>query len=216
MHQITEFNCPHCGSNKHKTHGLPELIYLNWVINPGAAIVEVFAGMCVPQKIFECLNCDKPLIERSYICCPHCDTAHDSRVWGKSNGLGHWLGLVCPHCGGQIPRLWNIFSLLALMLTAPLWWIPVRIGRKRWLAWERKRAQNAQSQSPEFPLSSRTITKMSLSFGLGMWIFTTLQDYWNGRADLVLAIVMLPVWIIGGFIFTYGMNWWANQRPRKH
>ena len=78
---------------------------------------------------------EKPLMERTYIPCPHCETLHDGRTWSKENGTAtkNWFGLYCPECGGIIPCLHNATFYLLMVLTYPIWGWFKKSWKEKWL-----------------------------------------------------------------------------------
>jgi hypothetical protein len=117
---------------------------LHWVLNPGLAVNEIVLGTRVPRVMYICRDCQEPLGARTYAVCPSCRSAHASMIWSGWNGFGHWLGLVCPDCGKDIPSLRNATAWVALRLTVPLWWFPAKWVGPSWLAFEKDRAERAR------------------------------------------------------------------------
>ena len=128
--------------NRFKVHSLPHPLVLFWVLFPALIVNELIFGQRQPKVTLIDKESDKPLLERCYIPCPHCETLNDARLWGKRNAFGHWFGFVCPSCHQVIPCLWNVFSLAVLAITFPLWYFPARFFRPRWLEKEKKRLAN--------------------------------------------------------------------------
>jgi hypothetical protein len=124
----------------------PNLLIVHWVLNPGVAFNEVFLGQRLPAVSYYCRDCRSPLVERSWLECPHCNSTFSAKLWQGRTAFGHWLGVVCPGCGGIIPSLWNHTSLLLLALTAPIWWFLVRVYREPFLDWERHRIRVVYEQ----------------------------------------------------------------------
>ena len=117
--------------NRFKIQAVPHPLVLQWILNPALIFNELILGQRIPKVMLIDEESDKPLMERTYIPCPHCETLNDSRLWGKRNSFGHWFGFVCPNCHQIIPCLWNIFSLAILAITFPLWYFPARFCRHR-------------------------------------------------------------------------------------
>lgn len=105
---------------EYKVWKLPHPLLIHWVLNPGLAINELILGQRLPK---ESLIKDglEPLNERSYIHCPSCETVHHGMLWAKSRGFGHYNGIYCPTCEAKIPQILNLFSILILIITFPLW-----------------------------------------------------------------------------------------------
>lgn len=82
--------------------------------------------------------------------CPHCHTIHNPKLWGKGNAFWHYNGLYCPACEGKLPTLLNVFSILILMVTFPLWKPLQLVFGERIKAWELNRLRRvAQSTANE-------------------------------------------------------------------
>lgn len=122
--------CPKCGERYYKVWKLTHPIVLHYVLNPGIAINEILLGQCLPKVTLICQTCQLPLYARGYVPCPHCRAMHDGRLWSKQNAFGNWQGFTCLTCGRAIPRLWNIFSLIILIVLAPIWYLPYRFLRQ--------------------------------------------------------------------------------------
>lgn len=120
------YRCPKCQSTQVKHWQFPDWMLVHWVLNPGLAFNELVLGQKVPKLTLVCQACQLPRAERVYIPCPGCNAIHDARIWDKKNAFGNWLGLVCPTCSQRIPSLWNLTSLLVLLLSAPIWYLPYR------------------------------------------------------------------------------------------
>ena len=129
-------------SNKYTIWVLPHPVLLHWILNPGLAFNELILGQRLPKVTLVDKTLDKPFLERSFIPCPHCNHLHDGRLWSGKNQYGHWFGYVCPSCGEIIPCLWNLTSLVILAITCPLWFIPVKLWKTKWLNFEKVRLNN--------------------------------------------------------------------------
>ena len=162
--------CPKCGAHHFKIWKLPNPLLLHWVINPGLAFNELVLGQRVPCESFECLSCDLPRNERGFAFCRACGTLHDSRIWQGKQGFGNWLGLVCPSCGERIPCLWNLLSLAILAVTAPLWWVLVRLYRRRV---QPVRPTLDQLNTPG-PTAQQSFLRMAVFYGCVMFAGMTL------------------------------------------
>jgi hypothetical protein len=125
---------------------------------------------------------------------------HHGLCWAKGNAFGHWFGLFCPDCGGRIPVLMNIFSILVAAATAPLWYPAWLLFGKHWINWEKERAQLARRQIGHRQLLPKNwIAWGILGFGLPLSavhiVYEFLTDpafkYTWGRAsrDFFISIV---------------------------
>ena len=207
--------------NRFKIWALPHPIVLHWVLNPGLMFNELILGQRQPKVSLIDKESDKSLLERCYIPCPHCETLNDNRLWGKRNTFGHWFGLVCPSCHQVIPCLWNIFSLAVLAITFPLWYLPARFFRQRWLEKEKKRLASVL----EGPLTQARDINWFLRgiffFGGLIWvIMEVIPQVWEvlngGEWDLIMMFITLPIWLVPGFVC--GCLWmprWMNRKGKK-
>jgi len=209
--------------NRFKIWKLPHPLILHWILNPCVIFGELIFGVRVAKVTLIDKESDKPQRERTYVPCPHCETLNDSRLWGKGNTyiFGHWFGLVCPSCHQAIPCLWNIFSLVVLAITFPLWYFPARFFRRRWLEKEKERLAKVL----EHPLSqAKSITRLSLgvgvvvwgiSIGAGMMSVIVLQVLWNGRVwDLQTMLDFLPLVIVIGSWTSLVTIWTEKDKER--
>lgn len=197
----------------------------HWILNPIVAINELLCGQRVPKVMLLDRMGDKPIIDRLYVPCPHCETLNASRIWSFGNAFGHWFGYVCPACGERIPCLRNVFSLLLLALTLPLWIIPVRRMRQRWLAYERERMAVAAARALGPQKKVRWLMVGTFGFGGSMFVvcglvFTiaaggvhgfslSMLDDWLGTMAL-----LLPLCLVGGFIGGAIMKLFMDRKGR--
>jgi len=153
-------DCPKCGNSNFKIWRLPNVGLIHWVLNPGLAVNELMLGQRVPKETPECKSCELTIGERSYVVCPHCHEMHPSRVWAGKNGFRNWLGLVCPSCLRRIPCLWNVFSLLILAVTSPLWYLPYRLYFR-----DRQVLPPAMSTTPPQVSPGKVFIRMAIFWG---------------------------------------------------
>ena len=202
--------------NRFKIWALPHPLVLVWVLFPGAILNELIFGQRLPKVMLIDKESDKPLMERTYVPCPHCETLNDQRLWAKWNAFGHWFGFVCPSCHHVIPCLWNIFSLAVLAITFPLWYFPARFFRRRWLEIEKKRLARVL----ERPLIEIKFIHWLLigTFGWGVltWVLFEGWQVLDGREwDLMKMIGNLPIWLVSGFVWGLLMHFFMNRKGRK-
>ncbi len=209
----------HYDKNRFTIWALPHPLVLFWVLFPPLIFNELLLGQRLPKVMLIDKKSDKPLLERYYIPCPHCETLNDGRLWAKWNTFGHWFGLVCPSCHQIIPCLWNIFSLAILAITFPLWYFPVRFFRRRWLEKEKERLANTL----ERPLiQAKSINWLLIGiFLLGgfMWVINeVLPQVWKvlngGEWDLTMMFVALLIWLVTGFAWGLVMRFWMNRKGK--
>ena len=203
--------------SRFKIWAAPHPLVLHWLLNPGAIFCELILGLRTPKVILIDKESDKPLLERSYIPCPHCETLNDARLWGKGNAFGHWFGLVCPSCHQIIPCLWNIFSFAIVAITFPLWYFPARFFRQRWLEKEKGRLTNVLERPMIQAKSINWLLRGIFIFGGLMWLMNgVLPQMWqvlNGKEwDLITTFVALPIWLMSGFAWGLIMRFWMNRK----
>lgn len=206
--------CPKCEAQNFKVWKLPNPLLLHWVLNPGLAFNELVLGQRLPRLSIECLSCNLPRDERSFVFCPACHTLHDARIWQGKQGFRNWLGLVCPTCGERIPCLWNLFSLAILAVTAPLWIVPVYFYRKR-----------ANSTRPTLthltaprPAPKQVFLRLALFWGGFMFIAMTLvpeirKATATGEWDWAALAIGAIIWTVGGIAFGWVMTKFLRKRP---
>ena len=205
--------------SRFKIWALPHPLILHWVLNPGIMFGELIFGVRVPKVTLTDEKSDKPWMERCYIPCPHCETLNDHRLWSRRNAFGHWFGFVCPSCHQIIPCLWNIFSLVVLVITFPLWYFPARFFRRRWLEKEKKRLVGVLERPLIQAKSINWLLRGTLYFGGFMYVFmVVIPQVWEvlkgGEWDLEMMFIGLPIWLVTGFAWGLGMRFF-NRKGEK-
>jgi hypothetical protein len=198
----SEVRCPEC-SESMKPFALPHPLLLHWILNPGLAFNELALGQRIPKRMYVCKSCDRPYTERNYVVCPSCAGIHRGMLWARRNALGHWFGYVCPSCGGVIPCLWNLTSLAILIVTFPVWWLPARYMKPRWLAFERRRIGAVTGDGPPLPTREGWLLLGIFAWGLPVWAIVTavalLRKSGGATFDAFARYVLfLPVALLGG------------------
>lgn len=135
------FECPICRSTKYATWAFPHPLIVHWVLNPGLVVNELLLGQRIPSITYYCAACGGHTTWVRYYRCPDCGRFHEEAIWTGSNGFGHWLGVICPDCGGEIPSVLNITSWLILAKLSPINWLLRSLFSDRYVAWEQGRAQ---------------------------------------------------------------------------
>jgi len=205
-------------------------MYWFFIFFPALAINELVFGQRQPKQTYICKSCTLPLADRSYVHCPSCDTFHAGRIWSYKNAFGHWLGVVCPSCGAQIPCLWNITSLAFLILTAPIWWLPVKLMKTKLIAQQQKRITrrkidyiDKESKEPK-PINYQGMgwfyaLSMDLVFAAGA-VFAaagTHQFTWWGLVGVFLMAALdgLIKWLFGGLLFAFWMKLMLDRKGNQ-
>lgn len=198
-------------TEKYKVMKLPNLLLVHWILNPGLAINELILGQRVPKITLIDKTSDAPLMERQYIPCPSCGEIHDSRLWSKGNSFGHWFGLLCPKCGSKIPCLWNLTSIVILVLTFPVWFFIKKYFEKSWH--ERELAKFNVVAAEEVTAKKTSWVKMGLSFGVLMFGFMTLPKLFGNHLSLAQVAFEAVVWLGAGLFF--GVVMWFFMGRKK-
>lgn len=212
---MEEVACPKCHSAYLKRTQLPNCSLLHWVLNPGLAVNELILGQRIPKLTFECRSCQLPYAERNFIPCPSCNTLHDSRVWTGRNGIGNWLGLICPTCSARIPCLWNLTSLLILLLLSPVWYLPYRLYFK-----DRRVSPPTGAIPDSAMITPKTSVRMGFFFGAMMWVAVslvpTLVRYARvGTFDFYALLFGAGVCLLAGATFGILMHFTLNRKGGK-
>jgi predicted RNA-binding Zn-ribbon protein involved in translation (DUF1610 family) len=205
------YQCPNCGGSQFTIWKLPHPIIVHWVLNPGLVANELLLGQRMPKITLICRTCPLPLIERSYIPCPHCHTLHDGRRWSGRKAFGNWLGYGCPACGLAIPCLWNVFTLVALAVTSPIWFLP-------YVLLLRQHQPNFGKASVPKPVKARTFVWVGAFWGLFMWICMGLTpafyQTWQGHFfPTEVVLLQLLMWSLAGGLFGFVMWRILSRKP---
>ena len=213
---MAAFRCPKCAGSAFTRWAFPHPLVLHWLLNPGLVFNELVLGQRMPAATVFCETCREPKVQRAYIGCAQCDAWHPGALWSGRRGFGHWAGYVCPSCGASIPCLWNVWSFLLLMVTAPLWWIPWRVYRAHWRAWQLDRMRGAAP--PDLAARARQVPWIRVgvfAWGLPTGLLVTLflawwfpGGYWNSVGFLLW---FFPIWIVAGVAFGLMLKWMATR-----
>lgn len=201
MPGLVEFECPKCKGHLCEIWGLDgsnlgiRLMYWHAILNPGIAFNELVLGQRSPQRVYVCKSCDLPMVDRGYVHCSECGTFHNGRIWSHKNAFGNWIGLACPSCSALIPCMWNLTSRLLLLVSAPVWWFPVKQYKTKLIAQQYKRIADNQTnyvdEKSNTPIKIN-YTRMGLQFGFLM-----------GLCMAFLPFVLLG---ISGFSHQFGLG----------
>jgi hypothetical protein len=189
--------------------------FCHYIINPGAGVGELWGQRLSTVMLIDKTS-EKPLMERTYIPCPHCETLHDGRTWSKENGTAtkNWFGLYCPECGGIIPCLHNATFYLLMVLTYPIWGWFKKSWKEKWLKKQPERFENISFD--EIQHSKISWIKMGLGFGAFMFVIMSLYNIAFEPSNYVeILLINLPLWILGGLAFGYGMKYWMGQKGEE-
>jgi hypothetical protein len=236
---LVEFECPECKGHICERWGLNgsnigiRLMYWHMILNPGLAFNELIFGQRNPQQIYVCKSCPLPMADRGYVHCPSCGVFHAGRIWSEKNAFGNWLGLVCPSCRAPIPCLWNLTSRVLLLLTAPLWWLPIRLNKEKLIARQYHRITQTKtayidkdSETPK-PINYQRLgllwgVIMDLPFAAYIVFIATgpHSSSWWGLMGMYFAAAFagLIIWLPGGWLFGLMMKLMLDKRgdPTLH
>ncbi len=183
---------------------------LHWMINPGLAFNELVLGQKVP-KITLIEKSNKPLTEKSFIPCPHCGTIHSGLKWAYPNktAFGNWFGLYCDHCNKIIPCIWNLTSLVILVVTFPIWIWFKNSWKEKWLAKQKQKfSQPLNLQPPVY-----NWWYMGLSFAFVFLVIDSILKFrdftWKG------FLIDIPGSLFTAFLFVLMMKWMIGKQMRK-
>jgi len=195
--------------SKYKVYTWKNWMMLHWLLNPGIMVNELILGQRVPKISLEEKTTDTQWFERSIVPCPHCETLHDGRTWSSVNGTAfkNWFGLYCNTCGNIIPCLINVFSLIILIITFPIWgWFKTAL-KNNWLEKQPQRFFDFNLETTTSPLQKISWLKIGLIWGAFMFLIFMVMLYLDG-SEIPLKMILLGVVIsaIGGLIFGYLMK----------
>jgi hypothetical protein len=202
---------------KYKVKNWKSFTFLHWIVNPGLAFNELVLGQRIPKRMLIDKTSDKPLMERTYVPCPHCDTLHDGRTWSTENGTAfkNWFGYYCPDCGNIIPCLHNGLAYLLLAITYPLWgWFSDEL-KQQWLDKQPERYQDNELQYPSY--ADTSWVTLGLVFGGMIFVFTAGIQLISGSEQLMeTLLVYLALSAAGGLIFGLVMKYWMGRRGQPN
>ncbi len=210
------YKCPKCTGVNFKRWELPHLLVLHWVLNPGLAFNEIVLGQRLPKTQLICQDCDGPILDRAFVPCPSCKTLHLGRLAAGKRSFRNWRGISCPSCNERIPCIWNVFSLLILGLTFPLWALPYFLYFRNLPLRPFFQLEDGKPPIPK-SISKRTWIIMGASWGGFMWLIMSVIPALrssNLGFDWNSALIGLPIWTVGGFAFGF-ITWFILGRTRK-
>ena len=139
------FECPLCRSHDYSTWAFPHPLIVHWVLNPGLVVNELLLGQRIPTITYFCSQCAGGTMGQRYYRCVECGEFHQEAIWTGTNGFGHWLGVICPDCGSEIPCLLNVTSWIILARLSPINWILRLLVGQQYQEWEQQRSQRARA-----------------------------------------------------------------------
>jgi len=200
--------------SQYNVWALPHPLIISYVVAPPLAFNELILGQRMPKVLLIEKKSERPLVQRQWVPCPDCGAMNDGRLWAKGNALGHWFGYVCPVCAGRIPCHWNIFSILILAISFPIWMPIRRLVEEKWLRYELSRVRRAQ----EGPLvEAKLVTCLLVGtffWGGFMWVMMSLLWLLIGQLSWRFVLLQLPVWLTAGFLWGLAMYLLMNRRGK--
>lgn len=209
-----EARCPTCGSTNLRVMRLPNVLLVHWVLNPGIAFNELVLGQRIPATMLECRACPRPRLRRYWVPCPSCSELHDGMLWSRGNAFGHWFGYFCPGCGGCIPCLWNVFSLVVLAVLSPLWWPVARLVRSRAIEFAVARVRAARERLSATGYREPNWVLMGASYAAFMWLFMSALEVAQGSFSPSRALTLAVIWSAAGVFFGGFMRWYMLRVGR--
>lgn len=194
--------------DRYKIYDWKNWMMLHWILNPGVAFNELILGQRIPKISLE----DKTQknyarYERIRVPCPHCKTLHDGRTWSTQNGTAfkNWFGLYCTSCGNTIPCLTNIFSLLILTLTFPMWGWFRKSLKAKWLEQQPQRYENIDPGITSPTIDERNWIKAGLNWGAFMFVAMSIAYplIIGETINFYTLFLGLVIWTIAGLLFGY-------------
>ena len=204
-------------NKKWKIYNWKNWMMIHWILNPGLAFNELILGQRVPKLYLVDIESNKPRIDRNFIPCPHCDKIHHGRTWGtKKTAFKNWFGLYCPDCGGIIPCVRNIFSLLILIVTFPIWGWFRNTLKENWLKKQPKRFEASDPEDLPNPYEGWKWLNSAFFFGFFMFLFMTILEPFHYSKSILFNELLLNFFIclIAGLGFGYAMKLWSLQKFR--
>lgn len=200
---------------KYKVWTWKSPMVLHWIINPGLMVNELILGQRVPKITLIEKDNSKPLAERSFIPCPHCDTLHSGLKWTPQNNTAfqNWFGLYCDHCEKIIPCVRNLTSFLVIILTAPLWFWFKDNWKQKWLAEQKEKFSKPLSLiTPQFNWKH-----IGMRFGIDMFILMNLFEYFimHQPLSLLRLLLSLIIYLLSGIFFGFIMKQLVSGKKVK-
>ncbi|WP_394907946.1 hypothetical protein [uncultured Mesonia sp.] len=212
-----EYQSMNFDKERYKVYTWKHWSMLHWCINPGLVINELILGQRIPKVSLVDKTQDKPLVERSYVPCPHCHSLHDSRTWAAPNAtlFKNWFGLYCPNCQQIIPCLMNVFTFLILAISFPLWGGFKKRLKTKWLAQQPARYENLNLEQVSQKFKTQNWVKTGLTWGAFMFVFmSVLYPYFTGGKITAVSLGLgVVIWTLGGLLFGYFMKAYLNKKP---
>lgn len=205
--------CPRCQSSELKPYRLPNPLMVFWVLMPPIAFNELILGQRMPRFTLVCRSCPLPPADRHYIPCPSCGTLNVWKIWSRQYRFGNWLGLVCPQCGKHIPCLWNLTSLLLLLVLMPVWYLPYRFEFKNRVP--KRPVVSAEELASPLEVPSRL--RLGLSFCLFALLVASLLPYFWMDASLEAWSLFAGVLglLVGGAVVGFCEHGLLTRRGHK-
>lgn len=202
-------------NKKWKVYNWKNWTMIHWILNPGLAFNELVLGQRVPKIYVVDKESNELLINKTYVPCPHCEKLHHGRIWStKKTALKNWFGLYCSNCGGIIPCIRNIFSLIILTITFPIWGWFKKSLKANWLKKQPARFEGLDIENLPIPYQGWSWLKPGLGFGILMFLFMTFLEplhYGNSMAQNEL-ILNLFICLLAGLGFGYAMKLTVNKK----
>lgn len=189
---------------------------LHWMLNPVMAFREILFGQRIPKLLLvKDIKC-KNRLENAIVPCPHCDTHHPALKWLPPNtyAFGNWFGLYCDHCGGIIPAVMNVFTILLLVVTFPLWIWFKGILKVKWLEKQKAKSKlNLPLQLSNFPW-----WYLGISYGITMFVgMAIIMDLIidQGTFSWDKLLLKFVFWMVIGAAFGLGMDRYDRSGQQK-
>ena len=203
---------------KYKIRNWKSFVNLHWIINPGIAFTELVFGLTIPKVVLIEREGNKPLYQRTFVPCPHCETLHNGLKWSSQNKtiFKNWFGLYCDNCAGIIPVQRNLTSLLVLFITFPIWGWFRKSLKQYWLDIQPDRYENLNLEIPASKNKTKNWLLSGLYFGLFMYIVMELIVPLIEKKEITQKqlLIGIPIWIFCGLFWGILMKLLMNKKGK--
>lgn len=205
---------------KYKIWDWKSLVIFNWIINPVMVINELILGQTIPKVILIEREGAKPFYQRSFIPCPNCGELHSGLKYSAQNktAFKNWFGFYCDNCKGIIPIQRNLFSLIILAVTYPIWGWFKKSLKQKWLDKQPERFRNINLEYPDKSNTTKNWLKSGLFFGLFMFIGMVIISPMINGDDITRNSILtgIPLWLICGLAWGLTMKGWMNKKGKEN
>lgn len=194
---------------EYKVWKLPHPLLIHWILNPGLVINELILGQRIPKQTLV-ISGGLPDPESSLIECKVCESLHPGTLWSGKAMFGHYNGIFCPTCEAKIPQLLNIFSIIILAITVPLWKPVQMIYGERVKQRSLAKLRDAKNAAAIEGVIRNSFVKMGMNFGLLMGVFYIVIFSMENGPSLGTIVKGVVAGAAAGVLFGIGMKLFAS------